>query len=234
MDTLTGGGGKRRVAQAFSRFKFGFTLAEVLITLGIIGVVSSLTMPTLIASTRKNEFSARLKKFYSAMSQAIVMYNTDNNMLPEDWRAPAAGAEEEYWQSHFAPYFKDVISVKKEKNEFTVNRNGLVVNFSDGGMLALIQRTATEVYYDVNGNKPPNGWGRDRYMFFISNGNFVPYNWTSDIGSIFKPDEGEEDFTTNLNDRKNVLRLCKKAGAFCAQLLMLDGWEYKDDYPHRL
>lgn len=36
----------------------GFTLAEVLITIGIIGVVAALTMPTLIANSRKTEYSA--------------------------------------------------------------------------------------------------------------------------------------------------------------------------------
>ena len=48
-------------------YKNGFTLAEVLITLGIIGVVSALTLPSLITSYKKQEASARLKKFNSLL-----------------------------------------------------------------------------------------------------------------------------------------------------------------------
>lgn len=56
----------------------GFTLAEVLITLGIIGIVASMTLPTLTAKTRKAEATARIKKFYSAMHQAIIMSEMNN------------------------------------------------------------------------------------------------------------------------------------------------------------
>lgn len=42
--------------------KNGFTLAEVLITLGIIGVVAALTMPTLIANIQQEIFNSRWEK----------------------------------------------------------------------------------------------------------------------------------------------------------------------------
>ena len=48
----------------------GFTLAEVLITLVIIGVIASMTIPTLMNNTNKQEYVSRLKKAYSALSQA--------------------------------------------------------------------------------------------------------------------------------------------------------------------
>lgn len=53
--------------------KKGFTLAEVLITLGIIGVVAALTMPSIIANYQKKVISVRLKKFVSTFSQAYNM-----------------------------------------------------------------------------------------------------------------------------------------------------------------
>ena len=49
-----------------------FTLAEVLITLGIIGVVAAMTMPALIANYRNKAAVAQLKKMYSVMSQAML------------------------------------------------------------------------------------------------------------------------------------------------------------------
>ena len=52
--------------------RLGFTLAEVLITLGIIGVVVALTLPALIANHREKETVVRLKKAYSTLSNAYT------------------------------------------------------------------------------------------------------------------------------------------------------------------
>ena len=51
----------------------GFTLAEVLITLGIIGVVAAMTMPTLMNSTQGAQYKAAYKKALSAISQAVTL-----------------------------------------------------------------------------------------------------------------------------------------------------------------
>lgn len=53
--------------------RFGFTLAEVLITLGIIGVVAAMTIPTLMNSTGQAEFKTGYKKVISTLNQAITM-----------------------------------------------------------------------------------------------------------------------------------------------------------------
>lgn len=59
----------------------GFTLAEVLITLGIIGVVAAMTIPTLIQNTNSVKFATQFKKDISTLSQAALMaqaqYDTD-------------------------------------------------------------------------------------------------------------------------------------------------------------
>ena len=53
--------------------RFGFTLAEVLITLGIIGVVAAMTIPNLIANTNSAKFRSQFKKTLSTLSQAGLM-----------------------------------------------------------------------------------------------------------------------------------------------------------------
>ena len=55
------------------RVRGGFTLAEVLITLGIIGVVAAMTMPTLMNSTQGAQYRAAYKKALSALSQAVTL-----------------------------------------------------------------------------------------------------------------------------------------------------------------
>ena len=53
------------------RNKHAFTLAEVLITLGIIGVVAAFTLPNLIANYKKNSTVEQLKVAYSTLNQAV-------------------------------------------------------------------------------------------------------------------------------------------------------------------
>ena len=56
-----------------SRDNLAFTLAEVLITLGIIGVVAAITIPTLIAKTHSKQYTTSFKKSLSTLSNAARM-----------------------------------------------------------------------------------------------------------------------------------------------------------------
>ena len=67
--------------------RFGFTLAEVLITLGIIGVVAAMTMPTLMNSTQGAQYKAAYKKALSAISQAVTL-----NVALDEWNFADADA----------------------------------------------------------------------------------------------------------------------------------------------
>ena len=62
----------------FSRKRIAFTLAEVLITLGIIGVVAALTLPSLITNYQKQVIETRLSKFYTTMNQAVLNSQIEN------------------------------------------------------------------------------------------------------------------------------------------------------------
>ncbi len=64
--------------------KNAFTLAEVLITLGIIGVVAAMTLPTLVQKQQEKVTVSRLKKAYSALSQAYLMISKDYGE-PTNW-----------------------------------------------------------------------------------------------------------------------------------------------------
>ena len=67
---------------------FVFTLAEVLITLGIIGVVAAMTIPTLISNTNGAQFKTAYKKALSTLNQAVIMNiaidDTDFSTLEAD------------------------------------------------------------------------------------------------------------------------------------------------------
>ena len=70
----------------FKGSKNAFTLAEVLITLGIIGVVAAMTMPTLLTNTQQQQFRAQLKKSMTVLSQAASV-----NLAIDDYDASTAG-----------------------------------------------------------------------------------------------------------------------------------------------
>lgn len=59
-------------------FNQGFTLAEVLITLGIIGIVAAITIPTLMKSTNDAELKNKWKKEFSALVQATNSMKNEN------------------------------------------------------------------------------------------------------------------------------------------------------------
>lgn len=173
----------------------GFTLAEVLITLGIIGVVAAMTLPTLIQNTRHKELEAGLKKGASEISQALNMYQAENG------EPIVANLSTKKFKSEIMPYFKvikdcgygygdsDSACIKNyndaDKNSTTYkNFNGTnriqLMWFDDGqfvladGSLILIENnnnldgTPGNIYIsiDVNGyNKRPNRLGQDLFMF---------------------------------------------------------------------
>ena len=76
-ECFTGGG---HALKASRSARFGFTLAEVLITLGIIGVVAAMTMPALVANYQKKSLATQTQKFYSMMSQAVKQYMADEGV----------------------------------------------------------------------------------------------------------------------------------------------------------
>lgn len=66
--------------------KIAFTLAEVLITLGIIGIVAAMTLPALVQKHNEKVIVSNLKKSYSTMQQAYLMTVKDKG-TPDSWGA---------------------------------------------------------------------------------------------------------------------------------------------------
>ena len=69
------------VSSYFRHWCGAFTLAEVLVTLGIIGVVSAMTVPTLMQNYQRQSYVTQLHKVYNELSQALLRYQTDKNAI---------------------------------------------------------------------------------------------------------------------------------------------------------
>ena len=64
--------------------KKGFTLSEVLITLGVIGVVVAITLPSLITKYRRQEAATKLEKFHTIINQAVKMSIAEHGEIDLD------------------------------------------------------------------------------------------------------------------------------------------------------
>ena len=88
--------------------RFGFTLAEVLITLGIIGVVAAMTMPTLMNSTQGAQYKAAYKKALSALSQAVTL-----NVALDEWNFADATTTSPYTIAEMLTNRMNVVRTEK-------------------------------------------------------------------------------------------------------------------------
>lgn len=103
----------------FRRLK-AFTLAEVLITLGIIGVVAAITVPTLINNAQKKEYVSRLQKTYSMLNQAFKQYAADQgctDMICTGLFSGTTTANEPEWDNFFNNYLKVAKNCGRSTNQ---------------------------------------------------------------------------------------------------------------------
>ena len=97
-----------------STSKKGFTLAEVLLTLGIIGVVAALSIPVLVANVKYKQIESQLTKAYATMANAMRL-SSDDNGPPETWPTGATMDVNELWLTHLMPYLRSAKLCKNMK-----------------------------------------------------------------------------------------------------------------------
>ena len=177
-------------------YKSAFTLAETLVTIGIIGIVAAMTIPSLIQKYRNYVLHKQFLKSYSNLSQAIMLMKADLGI--ENLRREYAtyyGSEnggyknEKTFYNEFDKYMKVVQKVPQysiknynatgEAGKYTVGNDNPKPLFicADGSSIGrYINNSQIYLYMDVNGpNKGPNRYGFDVFMFYIHNKNDVVY-----------------------------------------------------------
>lgn len=197
--------------------KAAFTLAEVLITLGIIGVVAALTIPGLLTNIQHRDYTVKLKKFYSTMKQATMLaeeefgpVNSWDNSLPMST----------YVMTYLNPFLKFSII------DGTESTNNIKVVFSDGTNLQLFRGDCMDLIYDVNGYTYPNKQGYDQFRFLLCPETAT--NWCGDNGfCTYMPNDIRKQ-----NSRQKFLQYCKNSAIYCSGLLEYDNWVFNKDYPY--
>lgn len=144
--------------------KFGFTLAEILFTLGIVGVIAAITLPTLMNDTTTAQIGPKLAKAVSMFEQAnesLLNANSvdalkDSELLDDD-------TFDDYG-SELGKYLKITPSGGKY-----LSKDGMTYEFQKGDYTSTStiphqQRIGT-VTIDINAGALPNESGTDVFYF---------------------------------------------------------------------
>lgn len=175
--------------------KLGFTLAEVLITLGIIGVVAAMTIPSLMNSTGQAEFKTGMKKALSVLNQAVTMnVALDGN----DFGALTSTSTTAQGASLYNMFVTRMNIVATgtanatNMNDQINNAGNYALFFNDGMVISFPQTASTcnvanrcRLVVDVNGVKKPNSLSRatagggsiyDQFVFTLINQQVQAYD----------------------------------------------------------
>jgi len=168
----------------------GFTLAEVLITLLIIGVIASIVIPGLIADSQNVEFKIAAKKAYAELSAAIKQMKQDNVTLngyignscsfkPDFVKyfnvVQDCGNEDCVPGSYTSDMYKSLAgdpayTAYGAEGQFVIN-NGMFINIQNSTSVS----SGIMIIVDVNGyKKGPNVYGKDTFMFDLINDVLLP------------------------------------------------------------
>ena len=218
--------------------KTGFTLAEVLITLGIIGVVAAMTLPTIITNVQKKVVENQLKVFNTTINNAFRMSQVEHGGSFQDWikSGSYSFADMKAWlEEYLFPYIKyqDVSDCQTEAVVGGINnvQQGICFHLVNGGLIWMhIDGNGGDLKYYINGkmqSNPRNGF-QFQFAKYGSDGN---HSRTS-LNFI-------EPYTFNWNGNKASLtgggtwgcyKGCTNCG-YCTKLIQLNNWEIPDDYP---
>lgn len=195
--------------------KFGFTLSEVLITLGIIGIVAVLTIPAVMKNYRNRLYVAQLQKTYAQISDAVQaimvdehtgnFYETkaslENNCTNADSGDCTAGAG--YFLNKYFKVVKrncasgtNACAAASYKSIGGANAGVLAGDYciqtTNGAAICMKRNTENNKVFidlniDVNGQAGPNITGRDVFYLTVQeNGTVTDYRNT-DEGNCSNP-----------------------------------------------
>jgi len=235
--------------------KLAFTLAEILITLGVIGVIAAMTLPTLIKKYQQHETVNRLKQTYSILYNAVRRSESENGLL-ETWELPNVERPTgtngyNYGKSFFEQYLKSYIIVAKEckyssdncwgnsykftnGNTYTTNNHEpynfiYTVVLSNGAVAGFwAKESLVEVYIDINGRKGPNRYGKDWFDIVIVKSPDSTSVVATGKSGVYMYAQGISR-SRLITDGFGCSTL--GIGLICGALIMHDGWKISEDYP---
>lgn len=227
---------------------YGFTLAEVLITLVVIGVIAAMTVPAVINSVNKKDYVTGLQKSYSTLANAIRLSQAENGEIAswdfeKETESPGYVAEK-----YILPYlnvvkvcgyaanqgcFSPDIALKninnipwsvRDNNQGAfkfVLANGAVVGMEVFPDCIAEKKNCLSFQVDVNGHKGPYQLGRDYFGM-----NLLPF--TNEFILYGSKSVSEYDETTGKwaeISKAEIDNMCLNDGWYCGAKIRNEGWE---------
>ena len=210
-----------------------FTLAEVLITLSIIGVVAAITLPTLINKIQEKQFHSKFKKAYATFSQAAQkIYNDDGEFTVYEWTVLAGyicklgnhikiinsgtGCGNKYpyvrWHNDLEWFYQKGDAMSLSTNLYYARYTTFTT--IDGTMYML--NCNDQVLVDVNGFKKPNKIGKDIYYFELRSSTNQPY--FSNSANV--PDCCYNAYTKHITDNNYKEDCLSGSGWGCSRMVI--------------
>lgn len=207
--------------------KKAFTMAEVLITLGIIGIIVAITLPSIITKYKRKAAETKLAKFYSVMNQAIRMSIAEHGeiLIDNTNKADTANAEyiEKWYKENLTKYIQTIHEEGADKYEDYYR-----VAFIDGsGFNSYMSGTNSSgksnlyIFYCLNYEICELGRyeGENQFLFI--------YNPTKMIVEPIYSGSGD-----SIQELKNrCYNKDENNRHHCATLIEANGWKIPDDYP---
>ena len=209
-------------------------MAEVLITLGIIGIVASMTLPALVQKYRNQVVETRLKKFYTIMNQAVTLSEQKNGEYQywgNSFTAYDSKSMEEGYNKYFRPYVK---TLKTERGDGV-----LYVYWADGSKFKIFNHYAPStdpntnvssihLYFYPYANRKTSILGKDCFTFFIN------YN-TNKKWAPIEPYKFSWDGTREhlINGYYGCRLNNPKTHHYCTALIQYNNWKIPEDYPYK-
>jgi prepilin-type N-terminal cleavage/methylation domain-containing protein len=186
----------------FEKLKKGFTLAEVLLTLVIIGVIAALTIPALLQNIQDVQLRTAWEKTFSDLSAATAKIYATNG----DIDFTSINNLENAYESVLVGIKKDNVAENLFSNSYNYYKNSTgAITFNSWGAYGYVMPSGATIaigsytdnggngfctkqkgsltticawiYIDVNGKKPPNMFGKDFFQSWIlkKNGGYIIY-----------------------------------------------------------
>ena len=226
----------------------GFTLAEVLITLGIIGVVAAITIPNVVQNYQKKVFSTRLKKTFSDLNQAIKFSQIENGdvdtwELPDEhdnntnlWMINSRNFAEKYIVKYLkGAEFCDTGMTDSMCAKYVGCGTGAAnYQLADGTLLSVSAISKKNgIYIRIVPIRTTNLYRSFNRFILKTSGTLLPDYYVEG----YSREKYIKGFTFYKYDGNHYTVSCKKNSTAqypahaCAALLYLDNFEVKDDYP---
>ena len=214
----------------------GFTLAEVLITLVIIGVVAALTLNVIITNSHKQRLEVKIEHFYSMINQALKRSYVDNGEFAELPRTEYTYNDNINWLNRYIIPYISYMDIKNCNDPSQYRKNAVCIHLANGDLFEFAASgDGADILYFPEGewqNIETNNHNPKRIFAF----QFFKKNFSTP--SLSDSTDHIEAYSFKWDGTKSMLyndpeRGCAKGKKkfYCTKILEQNGWKFPKDYP---